>query len=481
VLSRDPAEIAQSLERRYGADGYPAARVHGSFDAGNGTLLLDADEGRLAEVVIEGLSEAEASRARQAAGLARGDVVRRQDILAAFDRIETASEGALRMGEDRLEVGPGGARLVLRPERSRFSVRPLIGAGELRSARRYNRVDGLNLALGAELTVLDAAAYNHWRIHVLGAYGWSSKKLRHATGLSRTFGARHRLALGYEHHDLTDSDDRYRAPGLEEAPGTALVFQSYTDYFRRRGNEVYAFARMSPRVQIGLSWRADDHRSLPVVTSSKQPNPSVPEGLMRSLIATARFSSAGDLHPTGAAERGSFLQRSLYGVTREPPRAFRAEATFEHASPALGGDFDFRRLIANLRGHRALSERTAIEGRVLLGHASGAVPLQKRFSIGGIGTLRGYPNKVFPGESMALATVEWRFDPGRLLPRLAVFYDGGSAWTAAADGPGWKSALGAGAKWPAQAPIFVRVDVARAVGDPDQRRIRALVRVQLSF
>jgi hypothetical protein len=477
-----PAQIAQSLERRYGADGYPAARVRGSFDAPSGTLLLEADEGRLAEVVIEGLSEVEASLARQAAGLAPGDVVRRQDVLAAFDRIEEASEGALRMGEDRLEVGPGGARLVLRPERSRFSVRPLIGAGELRSARRYNRVDGLNLALGAELTVLDAAAYNHWRVYAMGTYGWSSRKLRHATGLSRTFGARHRLALGYEHHDLTDSDDRYRAPGLEEAPGTALVFQSYTDYFRRRGNEVYAFARMSPRAQLGLSWRSDDLRSLPVVTSSNQPNPPVPEGLMRSLIATARFSTAGDLYATGASERGSFLQRSLYGVSREPPRALRAEATFELSSrAALGGDFDFRRLIANLRGHRALSERTAIEGRVLLGHASGSVPLQKRFSIGGIGTLRGYPNKVFPGESMALATVEWRFDPGRLLPRLAVFYDGGSAWTRGTDGPGWKSALGAGVKWPAVAPIFVRVDLARAVGDPDQRRARALARVQLSF
>ena len=481
-LRREPGLVALGLETRYHDDGYPAARVAGSYDAADGILALEADEGRLAEVVIEGLSARGAARARAEAGLTPGAVLRQEDIAAAFDRIAAASDGALEAGEHRIEELPGGVRLVLEPERAHVRLSPLIGAGELRTARRFNRVDGVNPALGVEITLLDAASYNHLRAYAIGDYGFSSEKLRHAAGLSRPFLRGQRLTLGYEHHDLTDTDDLYRAPGLEEAPGTAIVLGEYADYFRRQGHEAYAFARIGSRSEIGLSWRSDDYRSLPVATGSTDPNPPTTEGRMRSLVATARFTSAGDLHPSGSSERASFLQRDLYGVPREPPRALRAEATFEVASPsALGGDFDFRRFIANLRGHVALSGRAALDARLLVGLTSGTLPLEKRFSLGGVGTLRGYALKAFPGANIALATGEARFDPGPWLPRFAVFYDGGVAWDSGVTSVGWKSAVGAGIKWPASARVFARVDVARAVGDPHESKVRVQGRVQIPF
>jgi hemolysin activation/secretion protein len=219
-----------------------------------------------------------------------------------------------------------------------------------------------------------------------------------------------------------------------------------------------------------------------VATGSSDPNPAITEGRMRSLVATARFTSAGDLHPSRSSERASFLQRDLYGVPREPPRALRAEATFEVASPrALGGDFDFRRFIGNARGHVALTGRTALEARLLVGLTSGTVPLEKRFFLGGVGTLRGYALKVFPGGNITLATAEARFDPGSRVPRFAVFYDGGVAWDSGVTGAGWKSAIGAGIKWPASGSVFARVDVARAVGDPHESKVRVGGRVQIPF
>jgi surface antigen Omp85-like protein/surface antigen-like variable number repeat protein len=481
-LRREPGLVAQSLETRYHDDGYPAARVAGSYDAEGGTLLLAADEGKLAEVVIEGLSPRGAASALAEAGLTPGTVLREEDIGAAFDRIADASHGALRVGEHRIEPGPEGVRLVLKPERAHVALAPLIGAGDLRSARRFNRVDGFNPALGIEVTVLDAVSYNHLRAYAVGDYGFSSEKLRHAEGVTRPFLRGQRLTLGYEHHDLTATDDLYRAPGLEEAPGTAIILGEYADYFRRQGHEAYAFVRLGSRSEVGLSWRGDDYSSLPVATGSSDPNPPITEGRMRSLVATARFTSAGDLHPSASSERASFLQRDLYGVSQEPPRALRAEATFEVASPdALGGDFDFRRFIANLRGHVALSHRTALDARLLVGLTSGTVPLEKRFSLGGVGTLRGYALKAFPGGNITLVTAEGRVDPGRWWPRFAVFYDGGDAWDSGVTGAGWKSSVGAGIKWPAAAAVFVRVDVARAVGDPQESKVRVGGRVQIPF
>ena len=57
-LQREPGVVAEGLAKRYRIAGYPAARVSASFDASSGRLVLEVDEGRLREVVTEGLEGA---------------------------------------------------------------------------------------------------------------------------------------------------------------------------------------------------------------------------------------------------------------------------------------------------------------------------------------------------------------------------------------------------------------------------------------
>jgi hypothetical protein len=334
--------------------------------------------------------------------------------------------------------------------------------------------------IGGDLALFDLGAYNHARAYAVASYGFASGTVRYALGALRPLGGGGRTTVGYEFHDLTATDDLHRAQGLDEAPGSVIAFERSADYFRRLGHEAYLFVRLADRLQVGLAWRSDRYGSLAVETGSSDPNPPVAEGLMRSAIASARFST-GRVFPDREDERRSFLQRDLFNAFREPPPGLRGEATFEWASPGtLGGDFAFRRLLVSLRG-RAGGSRLSVDARGILGFTWGDPPEQKRLSLGGFGRLRGYPFAALPGADVALGTVECRLDAARALPRLIAFYDGGIAWGTGATDGAFKHSLGVGLKWPAEAPFFVRVDFARALGDPSVRGARTLARLQLPF
>jgi Omp85 superfamily domain len=478
-LRRTPEAIAATLETRYHDDGYPAATVTARYDENTQRLEVVADEGRIAQVVMEGLSQGAARTALRAAHVDTGIVLRAADVDAAFDRLDAASDGALRRGESRVETTPEGARLVLTPVRSRLRLTPLFGGHDIHPVNPWTRVDGLSVPFGGKVTLFDLSSYDHLEAYAAGFYATSARRLRYAVGVARPFGPDRLLTVGYERHDLTDTDDLYRSFDLAGAAGTAIYFEAFANYFRRRGDEAYLFLRPSPWAQVGLAFRNDRYASLPVATGSTDPNEPVAPGAMRSLIATLRLDPGGVLRDRGD-ETPSHLQRSLYG-TRDAPQPVRLEVSLETSDPGVfGGDFDFRRLVVHAAGHSAFGSRVTVDMRGFLGLSGGTLPPQKRFVLGGVGSLRGYPDRTVSGDRFEQVTTEVRLDTGRWLPRLAAFYDGGEVWNDG-DGGGWKSSVGLGAQWPKASLLFVRVDVARPLGDPTLSGLRTLVRLQIPF
>src|SRR5258706_8293976 len=175
-LRRTPEVIAQGLTKRYRLAGYPAARVGVRFD--EGLVLIDVDEGTLAEVVVVGLTGAASRRAIEALRLETGKPLREGDIWSGIARLDTASEGTVHVEGDppyTVETGPDGARVVfhLRRDPAHFEVRP----GGPRPAGRYNRVDGLALGLATEVALTDASSYNHLRLMAHALYAFRSHKV----------------------------------------------------------------------------------------------------------------------------------------------------------------------------------------------------------------------------------------------------------------------------------------------------------------
>ncbi len=109
--------------------------------------------------------------------------------------------------------------------------------------------------------------------------------------------------------------------------------------------------------------------------------------------------------------------------------AFRLEAEF---GDGLGGGFAFNRYVADGRLYLPLSYASSLGLRLRGGLATGDfVPLQKIFTLGGIGSVRAYPQNAFPGTRMLLGNAEYVLGDVALLDdlfdgfQLLGFFDAG--------------------------------------------------------
>ena len=491
LMWRDADAVARALETRYHIQGFPAARVSGSFDPATGVLGLGVDEGRLLAVHVEGLHGAAERHALEVLGLQTGKTLRDRDVTKALHRLEKASDGSIEVDPEHaytVERLPEGGELTvhLRPIRGRVELHVgSSGAGDY-----LNRVDGLTPWVGVEGTLHDHASFDHLHAYGRIGYGFASKDPRFTVGALRPFGPERLFTLGYEYHDIADSDDLFRLIGFEETPSWIITSEQVKDYYRRRGHEAYGFLRLGQRAQLGLTWRSDELESLDVhsdgvlfANKTPDPNPPIDDGTLRSGIVTLRWANRDDLFgDSRRREREAFLVRSLYDTRMEQGQEVRAEASFEWADPdTLGGDFSFHRFIGSVRAAHDLGPTHSVRARVLLGLTGGEVPLPRRFFLGGLGTLRGRENKVYGGDNAALATVEWLMRLPSPFPGLVGFYDGGSAWDEGGD-RSWKSDLGAGLEWPAGRGFFLRADVGFPLQKADwEKSARFTWRLRLPF
>ncbi|HUG53856.1 MAG TPA: BamA/TamA family outer membrane protein [Vicinamibacteria bacterium] len=486
-LRRPAAEVAFDLQRRYEVHGYPAARVAGTFDPEGGVLTLRVEEGRLRQLEVEGVAGGAAERARRLLALPAGEPVKEKDLRAALRRLESESGGAFQVvGEPPYAFEPldDGVRLriAVAPVRTKLRVRL---SGPDPSGLR-TRVEGTAPGAGLELTVFDPDGLQHTHLHARGAYGFSSDTARFALGVQRPF-ARHRLVLGYEFHDLTDTDDVFRRFNVAMPPGNPRPTAIFEDYFRRRGHEAFAFVRPSPRLHLGLSWRRDRFESLPVVADDSlfffffsrrpRPNPEIAPGERDAVLFTARWAARAPLYARAVDERDSFLLHDPYGGAFDPVQGARLTATFEAAGESDAGSAPYQRFIAHARGRRLLTPAFALDGRLLVG-VGNDLPVQRRFALGGTGTLRGYSVKRFAGDRAVLATLEGRYRPPSRWPDLIAFYDGGMAWTSEGGARRWRDDVGLGLEWPGGDDARIRVDGAVALRPPpgdDRARVHAVI------
>jgi hypothetical protein len=489
TLRRPVSELAERLERRYHILGFPAARVEGRFDPATGTLSFIVDEGRLGAVEVDGLEGAAKARVLKVLDLRPGKPVKERDISGALARLDKLSGGAFASTAEppyTIEPGPEGVKLTLHLRRRAARWQALPGGPA--TASLYNRVDGFNLGASTRITLFDPVSFDHAEAYAHAAYGFSSHKLRYAVGALKPFGPDRQFAVGYEYHDLTDNDDTFRQRTVEDVPGSRIFFNLFEDYYRRRGHQAYAFARALSRFQIGAAWRSDDYASLPVTNDqilfshARTPNAPVREGRMRSILGVARWAWKSDLFSRWSDERESFLLRNPFGTGFERDQQARVEASLEVASRGLGGDFAFHRFIGQARAAQVFSPRRALLLRGLLGVGTGDLPPQRRFSLGGLGTLRGYAMKQFPGDHMLLTTAEYWLYPRSPWPGLVLFYDGGTAWDAGRPRPGWKHDVGAGIDWPGGGRGYLRLDVGFPLNrEPSNQRAYVTGLIRLPF
>ncbi|MFY7953824.1 MAG: BamA/TamA family outer membrane protein, partial [Armatimonadaceae bacterium] len=133
-----------------------------------------------------------------------------------------------------------------------------------------------------------------------------------------------------------------------------------------------------------------------------------------------------------------------------PSRGFLVQGNWEQAGTVFGGERSFRKISADLRRYQPIGfpgkPGATFAARMMLGSATGNLPLSEQFFLGGFDLLRGYDLYSIRGDRMALASAELRVPVGPGLVGVA-FVDHGAAWLPGTAAGGWRTGYGVGLRF----------------------------------
>ncbi|GAB5519731.1 MAG: hypothetical protein RhofKO_19820 [Rhodothermales bacterium] len=289
-------------------------------------------------------------------------------------------------------------------------------------AFRYNRVEGL--VIGAGLDPLDWYDYQRSKLYGQIGRAFSLDSWRYEIGLeTRPSDTDYRdpvdVKIGGSYRRNTVTNDIWKSSWVENSLAAILFENDFFDYYEVEGWNVYSTARLTDVALVSAGFRAEDYTSLARNTrwsifggDDFRLNPPIQEGFMQSLV----FAFEGGLINSRF--------RMPEGII------FRTEAEI---GQGLGGDFSFNRYVGDVRAYLPMTRYSTLSVRIRGGVATGNVPLQKQFTIGGVGTVRAYPQNSFVGTRMGLLNAEYALEDVELFDdifddlQVFGFFDAG--WT----------------------------------------------------
>lgn len=285
----------------------------------------------------------------------------------------------------------------------------------------YNRVDGIFVQVVMDTKWRSPAKL---RLFAHAGYAYKGEAWRYEIGIYRWFNlGQNRLEVGIKNYDLTATEDEWVMATDENSAAAFFFKEDFRDYYRRSGTSLHLIGTLFRYLNLEMAYFLDEHESLKRETNWSlfggrdkfRENPPADEGEVHSLMAKMVYDTRDDL--------------------MEPTSGFLAKASYEKGGDGFGGDFDFQRFLLDFRRYVRLSIYENLDLRLRMGTASGDLPVQLAFDLGGLGSLRGYNFKEFDNfDRLVLGNVEYRLQLGRLVPgyleekQIIPFYDFGTAW-----------------------------------------------------
>lgn len=270
---------------------------------------------------------------------------------------------------------------------------------------RYNRVEGLYL--GMKLNK-DGNRRRYASAYTPAIYGFlgnafATKELQYQIGLEKGFFEEFRLAFGGEYHRRITTPDLWIMPEDENSLAAVLIKEDFHDYYFTEGKSGYITQNFTSALKLTAAYQSEDlrhedrHAKWSLFGGHKvfRENPLMDEGLLNAMTGRLVIDTRNSVRRTA---RGWYIQ--IEG---------------ERAGDSFGGDFKYDRLLADLRRFQPLGFGEGVDLRIRVGTATGRLPWEKSFHLGGVSTLRGFPYKAFPngwaepgGNRMVLAQLEYR-------------------------------------------------------------------------
>lgn len=251
----------------------------------------------------------------------------------------------------------------------------------------YDRADGLYLGLGGDSPAKQFQKERTQGYFGLG-YAFGSHYWQVYGGIAKDWGKRETpTRLSLEGHIITDTRDAWKMPAAENTLNSLIAGIDNRDYFNRNGFSASLQQFLTPRVALKAEYRWDRYRNLQrqvgwSMIGPTQPFTEVPS-IRGGLMATLAFRFIADY--------------TTWRTWGDPQIGVESEVE-------IGlGETNFQLLVLDARIKGTLLEKYLFAaGRVRIGSVSGDAPPQRIFTIGGIGTVPGYPQHQFAGNRMIL-------------------------------------------------------------------------------
>ena len=332
----------------------------------------------------------------------------------------------------------------------------------------YNRVEGLPVHVGPTLAHRTRDA--DYSVEVLGiirsvdSFKWTPENVGHRVTADARFGRGRGIAIGGSLVDVVDPIESWDLKDTEAGLSAFFLHRDYRDHFERHGAGAHlvGFSGDERELRFGYRderWRSRDERDPFSLTRDDQawrPNPLVDEGRIRLLTASYRLDTRNDEDDPWT---GWFLNGDVERGDGDlvPPGG----------APADVREVTYVRGFADMRRYNRLSPDAQLNMRVVVGGWLGGddLPLQRRLSVSGPGSLPGFDFRRPPGgadvatcqagaanpalpalcERMVLAQIEYR---GALRFGRIGFREGNHWWAERGlKSPQWVAFVDAGRGW----------------------------------
>lgn len=305
-----------------------------------------------------------------------------------------------------------------------YHANPLYNQYPNLSMIHYNRVNGLFLGLKKSRMQW----HDYWpilglpglRTHGMIGYGTASQRWDYAIGAERYFGPKNRFMVGGEYHRAAGTEDYWRVGLIESSLSAFFAAYDFPDYHLKEGYGFYAALRGRRWYEAAISFNEDQFSSLEAGTNYSMFGKS---GVFRPNQPIDPTTDETDIRRMSVAL--SLNPRQLVMT-----RYFSAAATLEIEiadNNSFDNDFEYRKHTAEAIFFSNIDRGAVLQWRLRAGSITGEAPLFKQFQLGGIGTLRGSPYKVFMGNQMLLSNLELQF--GRIVGNGSDWVDLSSLYT----------------------------------------------------
>jgi hypothetical protein len=275
---------------------------------------------------------------------------------------------------------------------------------EIANAGVYNRVEGLPIRVGPALyrdqgwghLGLDATAI----LRTASSFSGSTADVGHDVRGEVRFGRQFGVTLGGRLFELVDAVEQWQLSDVEVGLSSFLYHRDYRDYYGRHGGNIHAALRATDNADLTLSysderWTSRDSHNPLAISLNDVPwrdNPRVDEGRFHLANLTLRIDTRNDDFNPWA---GWYLLADYERGTGQIDALAPTSAGVRASSP---GPTRYQRAFFDMRRYNRLGPKSALNLRLLFGGwvSGDALPVERRLSIDGPGTVPGFDFRV-PG------------------------------------------------------------------------------------